>query len=184
MTQVTKEWSIFHTKWRPLSASVDGPTMVARATSHRTTYHVSFVSQLNRQDQIKLDSKNIFLRKGQWPAAPKLYAFYDKRCWSIIQCMNDVSHYKSYEVITEVMILYSGMWRREVWKKVTNYGGISNPASIFRIEERKQQVPQKTLNGVPSQTWYTPFQIKGGMQTQVVWEQGVEDVIGWGKLQR
>lgn len=125
MTQITKEWSIFHTKWRPLSASVDGPTMVARATSHPYTYHVSFVSQLNRQDQIKLDSKNIFPRKGQWPAAQKLYAFYDKRWWSIIQCMSDVSHYKNSEILTEAMTLYSGIWRRVAWKKVTNYEGKS-----------------------------------------------------------
>lgn len=44
MTRITKEWSVFHTKWRPVSASVDGPTMVATATTLpvlQTTSHLS-----------------------------------------------------------------------------------------------------------------------------------------------
>jgi len=70
MTQITKEWSIFHRKWRPLSASMEGPTMVDTAAAAARYLHgrrVSFVSPLNRQDQIKLDSKNIFPRRVQWP---------------------------------------------------------------------------------------------------------------------
>ena len=93
MTQITKEWSIFHTKWRPLSASVEDPTMEATAAARYLHGGlVSFVSPLNRQDQIKLNSKNIFPRRVQWPTTVQLYTFYDEQPGSIPECMRDTNH--------------------------------------------------------------------------------------------